>query len=84
MPQGSPTKSIVCHRRVFLTTTCPFCNEDETIVHCLMLCPRSVEILIDYEFRDVQAMCHKAGLDNTSKILITLVDGVGILALLIT
>jgi len=48
-----------------------------------MLCPRSVEIWIDCGFRDVEAMCHKVGLDNTSKILATLVDEVGILAPLI-
>ena len=35
-----PTRSILCHQRVFLTSTCPFRNEDETISHCLMLCPR--------------------------------------------
>ena len=78
-----PTRSILCHRRVLLTPTCPFCSEDETISHCLMLCPRSVEIWTDCGFSDVQAMCHKVGLDNISKILATLMDGAGILAPLI-
>ena len=73
----------MCQRKVLLTPTCPFCNEDETIAHCLLLCPQLVEIWIACGFRDVQAICRKVGLDNTSKILATLVDEVGILAPLI-
>jgi hypothetical protein len=78
-----PSRSILCHRRVLLTPTCPLCNEDDIISHCLMLCLCSVEIWTDCGFSDVQAICHNVGLDNISKILQTLVDELGILAPLI-
>jgi len=67
-----PTRNILCHHRVLFTPTCPFCNENEIISHCLMLCPRSVEIWTNCGSSDVQAMCRKVGLDNISNILETL------------
>jgi len=48
-----------------------------------MSCLHSVENWTNCGFSDVQVMCHKISLENTSKILATLVYEVGILGPLI-
>jgi len=53
-----PSKHVLHHRRVNVSATCPCCNgEDESIPHCIILCPRAVAVWSGCGFLDVSSLC---------------------------
>lgn len=57
-------------RGVNVPATCPCCNrEDESIFHCLVLCPRVVMVWSGCELPDVSLLCANNFLNNMRDIM---------------
>jgi hypothetical protein len=64
------TKSVLAHRGVNVSPTCPFCqNEDETILHCLLSCSRSAAVWHRCGFLIPLSLCSVIDMNNIAKII---------------
>jgi len=79
-----PVKAVLAHRGVNVSSDCPFChNEDETILHYLFHCSRSIGVWQGCGFPNPNSLCISVDVDNIAKVIHKIVKDIGILAPLI-
>jgi len=75
------TKYISHHQGVNVSTTCPWCNkEDESILHCPILCPRAVAVWSGCRFPDVSSLCANNPSSNMKDTIHMLLSKIGSVA----
>ncbi|AET03840.1 hypothetical protein MTR_8g076330 [Medicago truncatula] len=75
------TKYVLHHRGVNVSAICPCCNrKDESIPHCLILCPRAVAVWSGCEFPNVSSLCINNPSSNMRDIIQMLLSKIGSVA----